>query len=169
MNRISFITAGLMAISGLSVGAGAQSYGRDDQRAEQDQQQGRDQRGYDRRDQGRYDQGNRDQGNGDGRWHGERDGNWDPSNSYQDGRYRERRLSTNDRVYRGSDGRYYCKRSNGTTGLVLGGVGGGLIGNVLGGGTLGTLLGAGGGALLGKTLDQNHDRQQNRDNGYRCR
>ena len=27
----------------------------------------------------------------------------------------------------------------------------------------------GGGALLGKSLDQNHDRQQNRDNGYRCR
>ena len=105
----------------------------------------------------------------DRNWHGDRDGNWDPANSYQDGRYRERRLSANDRVYRGSDGRYYCKRSNGTTGLVLGAVGGGVLGNVLGGGTLGTLLGAGGGALLGKNLDQNHDRQQNRDNGYRCR
>ena len=110
-----------------------------------------------------------DQGYNDRNWHGDRDGNWDPSRGYQDGRYRERRLSYNDRVYRGSDGRYYCKRSNGTTGLVLGGVGGGLIGNALGGGTLGTLLGAGGGALLGKSLDQNNDRRQNRENGYRCR
>ena len=119
---------------------------------------------------GGYNNGGYGQGyQGDRRWQGDRDGDWDPSRSYQDGRYRERRLSTNDRVYRGSDGRYYCKRSNGTTGLVLGGVGGGLIGNALGGGTLGTLLGAGGGALLGKSLDQNNDRRQNRENGYRCR
>lgn len=123
----------------------------------------------------RYDDGRngdqgygRDQGyqQGDRHWHGDRDGNWDPSNSYQDGRYRERRLSANDRVYRGSDGRYYCRRSNGTTGLVLGAVGGGVLGNALGGGTLGTLLGAGGGALLGQNIDQNNNRRQN---GYRCR
>jgi len=196
MNRLMIIMAGLMTVSGISAGAEAQNYGRDqpaiqDQQPYQEQQQGRDQRDSDRRgqdsgyqgDQGRYDQrgqgnqryrgryarGYRNQGNGDARWHGDGNGNWDPANSYQDGRYRERGLSANDRVYHGSDGRYYCKRSNGTTGLVLGGVGGGLIGNALGGGTLGTLLGAGGGALLGKTLDQNHDRQQNRNNGYRCR
>lgn len=105
----------------------------------------------------------------DNRWNGDRDGDWDPSQHYREGRYRERRLSSDDRVYRGSDGRYYCKRSNGTTGLVLGGVGGGVLGNVLGGGTLGTLLGAGGGALLGRSLDRKHDDAQNRDNGYRCR
>ncbi|MBX9885887.1 MAG: hypothetical protein K2X68_13040, partial [Novosphingobium sp.] len=29
-------------------------------------------------------------------------------------RYRERRLSANDRVYRGQDGRYYCRRPDGT-------------------------------------------------------
>ena len=102
------------------------------------------------------------------RWNGDQDGNWDPSNNYRDRNY-GRRLSDNDRVYRGSDGRYYCKRSNGSTGLVLGAVGGGLLGNVLGGGTLGTLLGAGGGALLGKNLDQKHDDSQNRRNGYYCR
>ena len=105
----------------------------------------------------------------DRHWNGDRDGDWDPAQHYQDGRSRPRRLTENDRVYRGSDGRYYCKRSNGTTGLVLGAVGGGVIGNALGGGTLGTLLGAGGGAILGKHLDENHDRAQNRDNGYRCR
>ena len=102
------------------------------------------------------------------RWNGDQDGNWDPANRYHDKNY-GRRIDENERVYRGSDGRYYCKRSNGTTGLVLGAVGGGLIGNALGGGTLGTLLGAGGGALLGKNLDQNHDNAQNRRNGYYCR
>lgn len=102
------------------------------------------------------------------RWNGDQDGNWDPATGYRDRNY-GRRLSESDRVYRGSDGRTYCKRSNGTTGLVLGAVGGGVIGNALGGGTLGTLLGAGGGALLGKNLDQKHDESQNRKNGYYCR
>ena len=100
------------------------------------------------------------------RWNGDRDGNWDPSQQYHE--HDRRHLAENDRVYRGRDGRYYCKRSNGTTGLVLGAVGGGLIGNALGGSTLGTLLGAGGGALLGKNLDQRHDAAQNRRNDYVC-
>jgi len=55
-----------------------------------------------------------------------------------------------------------------TTGLALGGVGGAL-GNVLGGGKVGTILGAGGGTLLGKRLDERHDEDQNRRNGYVCR
>ena len=50
--------------------------------------------------------------------------------------------------------RTYCKRNDGTTGLVIGAVGGGVLGNVIGGGTLGTLLGAGGGALLGRSIDR---------------
>jgi hypothetical protein len=95
------------------------------------------------------------QDHNDRRWDGDRDSNWDPSNHYQDGKYRERRLRNDDRVYRGSDGRYYCKRNDGTTGLVIGGVAGGVLGNVIGGGTLGTLLGAGGGALLGRSVDRN--------------
>lgn len=91
----------------------------------------------------------------DRRWNGDRDGDWDPAKHYDDGRkHRERRLSENDRVYRGSDGRYYCKRNDGTTGLVIGGLAGGVLGNVIGGGTLGTLLGAGGGALLGRSVDR---------------
>ncbi|HET8611401.1 MAG TPA: hypothetical protein VFL92_01400 [Sphingomonas sp.] len=89
-------------------------------------------------------------------WHGDRNGKWDPSQHYHRGNYRARRLGRNDRVYRGSDGRYYCRRSDGTTGLVLGALGGGLAGNLLGGGTLGTLLGAGGGALLGRSIDRGH-------------
>ena len=71
------------------------------------------------------------------------------------------------RHYNGRGGRYRyrCKRSSGTTGTIAGAVGGGVIGNVLGGGTLGTLAGAGGGALLGRHLDKRHDRAQNRRNG----
>ncbi|MBM3926925.1 MAG: glycine zipper 2TM domain-containing protein [Sphingomonadales bacterium] len=77
---------------------------------------------------------------------------------YRDGRfYQTRRLGRNDRIYRGYDGRYYCRRNDGTTGLIVGGVAGGLLGNVLtngGSGLLGTLLGAGGGALLGREVDR---------------
>jgi hypothetical protein len=38
------------------------------------------------------------------------------------GRYvQPRAVRANDRVWRGNDGRYYCKRDNGTTGLIIGG------------------------------------------------
>ena len=89
----------------------------------------------------------------DRNWHGD-DRNWDPSRSYQNGNYRERRLGRNDRIYRGQDGRAYCKRNDGTTGLVIGALGGGALANLIGGGTLGTLAGAGGGALLGRSVDR---------------
>ena len=90
----------------------------------------------------------------DNRWQGDRDGDWNPQNSYRKGYYRERRLGRNDRIYRGKDGRAYCKRNDGTTGLVIGAVGGGVLANLIGGGTLGTLAGAGGGALLGRSVDR---------------
>jgi hypothetical protein len=87
---------------------------------------------------------NNDRRGNDRNWRGD-DRNWDPSRSYQNGNYRERRLSRNDRIYRGKDGRAYCKRNDGTTGLVIGALGGGALANLIGGGTLGTLAGAGGG------------------------
>src|SRR3546814_6303888 len=34
--------------------------------------------------------------------------------------YGPRRLSRDDRVWRGDDGRYHCRRDNGTTGLIIG-------------------------------------------------
>lgn len=77
----------------------------------------------------------------------------------EDSRYQERRLSSNDEVYRGSDGRYYCKRNDGTTGLVIGAVGGAVLGNVIDGGrnrVAGTLIGGALGALVGKSVDQNN-------------
>lgn len=86
---------------------------------------------------------------------GDHNRNWDPSSHYRyDRHYRARRLSRNDYVYRGRDGRYYCKRNDGTTGLVIGAIGGGLLGNAIGGDTLGTLLGAGAGGLLGRSIDR---------------
>jgi len=78
----------------------------------------------------------------------------------EDPRYTERRLSAQDEVYRGSDGRYYCKRSDGTTGLIVGAIGGGVLGNVIDGGhnrAAGTLIGGALGALAGKAIDQNSD------------
>lgn len=80
-----------------------------------------------------------------------------------DPRYRTRTLSDNDRIYRGQDGRYYCRRSDGTTGLVVGGVAGGVLGNIIAPGgskTLGTILGAAAGAAAGTAIDRNGTRCQ---------
>ncbi len=89
-------------------------------------------------------------------------GGYDASRYYRaDSSYRERRLGRNDRVYRGNDGRYYCRRTDGTTGLIVGGVLGGLLGNTLANGrstTLATVLGASGGALLGSSVDRGNVR-----------
>lgn len=93
----------------------------------------------------------------DRRWRGDQR-DWEPSRSYREGRYRERRLGRNDRIYKGQDGRAYCRRNDGTTGLVVGALGGGVLGNLVGGGTLGTLLGAGGGALAGRAIDRGNVR-----------
>ncbi len=88
------------------------------------------------------------------------EGNYDPARYYRDGpTYQERVLAADDRVYRGNDGRYYCKRNDGTTGLIIGAVGGGVLGNVIDGGrsrAVGTLLGGALGAIAGKAIDQNN-------------
>ena len=89
----------------------------------------------------------------------DRDEGYDPARDYRAGNYQERAVSADERVYAGNDGRYYCKRSDGTTGLIVGGVAGGLLGNVIQGGhsrVLGTLLGGGAGALAGRAVDQSN-------------
>lgn len=76
---------------------------------------------------------------------------------YDEPRYREAQS------WRGRDGRYYCRKPDGTTGLIVGGAAGALIGRGIDGGrdrTVGTLLGAVGGALLGRAIDRD---------GARCR
>lgn len=78
-----------------------------------------------------------------------------------DRRYRERRLGDNDRIYRGRDDKYYCRRNDGSTGLIVGGIAGGVIGNVIASGrseTLGTVIGAIGGAAVGREIDRSNVR-----------
>jgi hypothetical protein len=56
-------------------------------------------------------------------------------------------------VWEGRDGRMYCRRSNGTTGLIVGAAAGALLGRAIdtrGERTTGTVLGAAAGALLGR-------------------
>ncbi|EGD59270.1 hypothetical protein Y88_1332 [Novosphingobium nitrogenifigens DSM 19370] len=114
--------------------------------------------------------GERDHGRDRGPDHGRgyddgdfRDRGRGPRNIYDArGRYYEpHQLRRDDRIWRGRDGRYYCHRDNGTTGLVVGAAIGGLIGNQLAGRgdrTLGTLLGAAGGGLLGREIDRGNVR-----------
>ena len=62
------------------------------------------------------------------------------------------------RIWRDSNGRYRCKRSNGTTGLIVGAAGGALIGRAVdthGERATGTILGAAAGALIGRSIDRN--------------
>jgi hypothetical protein len=111
--------------------------------------------------QGGYRQAPDRSGNGQEAYPDERDeGNYDPSRYYRAGpNYQERTLSTNDRVYAGQDGKYYCKRNDGTTGLIIGAAGGGILGNVIDGGRsriVGSLLGAAAGGLAGRAVDQNN-------------
>ena len=111
---------------------------------------------------GRWEQ----QGRGDryeGRYESRR-GDYRRDRGYGDyGRYQTRvrydePVYANTRVWRGDDGRDYCRRSDGTTGLVIGGVAGALIGREVAGRrgdrTAGALLGAVGGALLGRAVDR---------------
>jgi hypothetical protein len=86
------------------------------------------------------------------RWR-DRDRDWD------DRRWDGRRGD----YWRGNDGRWRCRRPDGTTGLVVGAVGGALLGRTIdtrGDRSMGTLLGAIGGGLLGREIDRG---------GARCR
>lgn len=78
--------------------------------------------------------------------------------NYRDGSYdRPRYLSYNDRIYRGLDGRYYCRRPDGTTGLIIGALAGGALGNAIAPGEskqLGTVLGAVAGGVAGRAIDR---------------
>jgi hypothetical protein len=100
-------------------------------------------------------------GRGGGRY-GWKDGpDWEPSRYYRDDpNYEERRLSAQDEVYRGEDGRYYCRRSDGTTGLVIGAGVGALTGRAIDGGrnrATGTIVGGVLGALVGREVERSQD------------
>jgi hypothetical protein len=75
--------------------------------------------------------------------------------------HQPRQIGSKDRIYRDRDGRYYCKRSDGTKGAIVGALAGGVLGNIIAPGdskTLGTILGAGGGALAGRAIDRRNVR-----------
>jgi len=113
-----------------------------------------------------FDRGEVSQGwNGDGdSWqHGRRHHQYRGSYGYNQRAYYDEPVYRDTRTWRGQDGRYYCRKKNGTTGLIIGGAAGALIGRSMDRGydrTLGTVLGAAGGALLGREIDRN---------GSRCR
>jgi hypothetical protein len=57
--------------------------------------------------------------------------------------------------WEGRDGRTYCRKRDGTVGIVVGGVAGALVGRAVdtrGSRATGTILGAGAGALLGREI-----------------
>jgi outer membrane lipoprotein SlyB len=73
--------------------------------------------------------------------------------------YRQSQYQTANgiRYWRGDDGRYYCKRSNGTVGLLVGGAAGALIGRAIdtrGERATGTIIGAAAGALIGREVQK---------------
>lgn len=62
------------------------------------------------------------------------------------------------KTWRGHDGRTYCRKPNGTTGLIVGGAAGMLAGRAIdtrGDRATGTILGAAVGALLGRHVQRN--------------
>lgn len=61
------------------------------------------------------------------------------------------------KVWRDSQGRLRCRRSNGTTGMLVGAAGGALVGRALDSGgsrATGTILGAAAGALVGREIER---------------
>jgi len=100
-----------------------------------------------------------DKGNGPG-WQqdGWRQQGWHAEQFYRPGgNYRPVNLGRNDQVWRGYDNRYYCRRNDGTTGLIIGGLAGGTLGNVIAPGgskLLGSIIGGGLGAVLGNSIDR---------------
>lgn len=75
--------------------------------------------------------------------------------------YADRRLSRYDRVHRGYNGNYYCRRNDGTTGLIIGAGVGALLGNQVnigGSRTLNTIIGGAAGAALGHAIDKGNVR-----------
>ena len=79
-----------------------------------------------------------------------------PDRYYRSG-YEPIRVTRGTRIYRGYDDRYYCRRSDGTTGLIVGAALGALLGGQLDRGysnTAGILIGGGAGALLGREIDR---------------
>lgn len=84
---------------------------------------------------------------------------WAPARGYRDhdGGIDYRQTDNGVRYWRGRDGRYYCRRSNGTTGLLVGAALGALLGRAVdtdGDRAVGTIVGAAAGALIGREIER---------------
>jgi len=163
------ILLALVATTALTAAPAAAQTRTDEQRWEQAQRRFEEERAIYERERQRYESArrrydDRDYGNSyrDGDYDDRYATDWDASRYYrEDPRYGERVLTSSDRVFRGSDGRYYCRRSDGTTGLIIGGAAGGVLGNIIDGGrnrAAGTLIGGALGALLGREVARNEVR-----------
>lgn len=89
-------------------------------------------------------------------------GNYGSSYGGSYGQYYDRSGYYSGPTWRGDDGRYHCRRSNGSTGTLVGGAAGALIGSqVAGDRTLGAIVGGAIGAVIGNSVQKNSNR-------YRC-
>ena len=157
---IRVLAAAVIATGGVTSVALADphGHGHSDERGDDDHHDNGKHKGWykqhddDRRDSDRRDYSAYDYNRPDPRY-----GEYRADRYYRQGNYAPRLMQPDERVYRGGDGRYYCRRNDGTTGLVIGGIGGGVLGNVIAPGgskTLGTVLGALGGGLIGRGIDR---------------
>lgn len=72
-----------------------------------------------------------------------------------------RPLGRNDVVWRGRDGQLYCRRGDGTQGLVIGAIAGGTLGTIIAGDgqrRLGSIVGGSLGAIIGREIDRGNVR-----------
>jgi hypothetical protein len=77
------------------------------------------------------------------------------ANNY--GQYYDRSGYYSGPTWRGNDGRYYCRRSDGTTGTIVGGAAGALIGSSIAGRgdrTIGAIIGGAIGAVIGNGVER---------------
>jgi hypothetical protein len=79
------------------------------------------------------------------------------------GRYYDRSGNYVGPTWRGRDGRYRCRKPNGTTGLIVGGAAGAVIGHQIAGRgdrTVGAILGGAAGALIGREVERGVSRRR---------
>jgi hypothetical protein len=77
-------------------------------------------------------------------------------------RNRARSAAYDGPTWAGPNGEVQCRRPDGTTGTIIGGVAGALLGRAIDGGrrsAVGTILGGGAGALAGRAVERGRDAQ----------
>lgn len=94
----------------------------------------------------------------DGRWD---DRAWHDRGWSSGAVYRPASVRGSDRYWWGPNGQIYCRRSDGTTGVIVGAIAGGTLGNVIapeGNKRLGSVIGGTLGAIVGREIDRGNAR-----------